>query len=100
MKTFDNPENYLSYSYPGIFAVECRITHNTLFGESDDVYQSLVEILGKLRIGRYENLALQQDFQDYSEDSFRFVPIRFSPELADKEVRLVEFQKILKHYHL
>lgn len=96
METFDNPRNRLDYSYRGIFSVRCDLSRNMIFGESLNAYASLVEILWKLRTGSFENLELQKDFQMYSEDSFRFTPIRFGEEFADNDVRLREFQEILK----
>lgn len=98
METFDNSFNRSNYSYPGIFSVRCDLSRNAVFGESLNVYDSLVEILWKLRTGSFENLELQKDFQLYSEDSFRFIPIRFGLEFADNDFRLLDFQKILKKH--
>lgn len=99
METFDNSTNRFDYSYPGIFSVSCDVSHHVIFGESENVYESLVEILSKLRAGNFDNLELQQDFQLYSEEIFRFSPIRFGSEFSDKNFRLLEFQKILKKHY-
>lgn len=74
------------------------MTHHYEFGHSENVYESLVEILRKLRTSSYENLQLQEDFQLYGEESFRFVPIRYGRQFMDEESRLVEFKRTLKKY--
>lgn len=98
MDTFENENNRFDYSYPGIFSVSCDVSHNFIFGESENVYNSLVEILWKLRTGTFENAELQKDFQRYSEECFRFTPLQYGEELVEKEVRLCELKKILKKY--
>lgn len=99
MQTFDNLTNRFDYSHPGIFSVSCDLSRNVIFGESGNVYESLVEIIWKLRTGTFENSELQKDFQFYSEESFRFTPLRFGSEFSDKNFRLLEFQKILKKHY-
>lgn len=97
METFDCEMNRLYYSYPGVFSVRCGVSHKIIFGESENVYQSLVEILCKLRTGSYENSELQKDFQRYGEDSFRFSPLLYGPELINKHFRDVELKRIMKN---
>lgn len=99
METFENNYNRLKYSKPGIFSVSCVVSHTTIFGESNNVYESLVDILWKLRTGTFENQKLQQDFQNYSEECFDFHPITYDEESwADAKARRVELQRILKIY--
>ena len=93
-ETFENDFNRVYYSYPG-YCVTCVITDNAFYGDSENVYQSLVEILYKLRDGIFENHQLQEDFQKYSEETFRCIPLEFREELADSDKRKDLLQDLL-----
>lgn len=87
MDFFNERINPIMYSCPGIYSIACEITDNIFFGESEDVYNSLFEILCKLRSGTFEDEVLQEDFYVYGESCFEFLPYDTSPELVDPQLR-------------
>lgn len=86
MEFFNKPINKEIYSYPGLSVVECVITNNFLYGESENVYASLSQIYSELQRGTFENEILQRDFRLYGESCFDFDPIDCSEELEDSDI--------------
>lgn len=96
METFDNESNEITYSYPGVYTVYCITTGYGIYGQSENVYESLVDILWKLRGGEFEDQRLQEEFVKCTERHFRFVPIDFGEALADPEARQAVFDKFCR----
>lgn len=53
------------YCQPGIFQVHCKATNSSLFGESENVFLTLVQIKDDLNNGSSKNIEMLKDFQIY-----------------------------------
>jgi len=87
MDFFETSSNESFYSCPGLYSVYCVITQNGFFGQSDNIYASLCTIYCQLLSGVFENRTLQNEFNLYEEDCFRFDPVAWGPEFRDPLVR-------------
>jgi len=87
MEFFESLSNQSRYSYPGLYCVSCVITQNSIFGESENVYESLFTIYCQLLEGVFEDQKLQKDFQLYGGESFRFDPVNYGEKFRDPVFR-------------
>ena len=94
MDFFDCPFAKDNYCCPGVYSVYCVITQNGIYGESDNIYDSLFTIYYQLLEGSHENAALQKEFQVYGVDCFRFIPVYYGDKYNDPAFRQEELDRL------
>jgi hypothetical protein len=94
MEFFTKLSNKSRYSRPGLYSVYCVITENGIFGESENMYDSLFTIYCQLLEGVFENRTVQNDFQVYGAECFRFDPVAWGEEFNDPIFRQKKLQEL------
>lgn len=98
MDFFEKKINKTLYSCPGIYEIYCVITQNGFFGESDNIYESLLEVYSELSEGRFENQELQEEFDVFGEDCFRFDPFCWDEKYSDPFLRKKKVEELSSLY--
>ena len=82
------------YCQPGIFRIDSKSTGCSLFGESGNVYLSMLKVKDKLSDASYDNPELLKDFQMYGLRNFEFIIVVCGPEWWDAENRKKELNEL------
>ena len=71
----------------GIYCIENITNHKTYIGSSKNIYQRLLKHFALLRYNKHQNAHLQNAWNKYGEDSFRWFILELcdSKELTEKE---------------
>ena len=71
----------------GIYCIENITNHKTYIGSSKNIYQRLLKHFALLRHNKHQNAHLQNAWNKYGEDSFRWFILELcdSKELTEKE---------------
>jgi hypothetical protein len=88
------------YCQPGIFRIDSKSNGCTLFGESDNVFLSMLKIKDQLFDASYDNSALLNDFQTYGLRNFEFTIVVCGPEWSDIDKRKNALQELKETWGL
>lgn len=69
--------SWFSSGSPGLYVITCLPLQKYYIGESEVVSRRLTAHKSQLRRGVHENRTLQNDFLQYGEANFKFVPLLF-----------------------
>lgn len=87
MEFFESLSNESRYACPGLYSVYCVITQYGIYGESENMYESLFTIYCELLEGVFEDPQLQDDFRTYGVEGFRFDPVYYGDKYNDPVFR-------------
>ena len=65
----------------------CVITQYGIYGESENMYESLLNVYAQLLSGEFEDRQLQDDFRTYGVECFRFDPAEWGDKFKDPAFR-------------
>lgn len=81
-----------SYNVSGIYKIECLQNNKVYIGQSHNIYVRWLVHKSKLKTNSHSNFLLQQDYNKYGENNFKFSILEIADNnLIDLETKWIDF---------